>query len=676
METTMSRFSIPSGLLLGVLFSLVPATALAQQPTLIRGRVLDAKSKDPVELVSVTLMGTDFVRLTRVDGSFEFTEVGPGSYSLRAVHNQYEVLVHASIQVTAGDAVQVELVLTPTAVPLEVVIVTPGAFSFMETGGSTRQTMSREDIQSVPQIGEDVFRAVNRLPGLSSGDYSAHFSIRGGRHDETLILLDQLEIFEPYHLKDFDEGAISIIATETIQGVELMTGGFPAQYGNKRSGVFNITSRVPDLDRTRYSVGVSFLNAHAIAMGPLGGKGSWLASARSGYMDLVFNIINQNDLPSPRYHDFFAKVSLELSPNHTLSFDGLHAGDKYTFDAASTTGFQDTLNAREQANNSYGNSYAWATLHSTFGNHTTVRTLLSAGLVTRDRDGTEFFVDTGEPIYKLTNNRDFSILGVKQDWSHALAEPFILSYGVDFRRLHNTDTFTNLVDQDPNDPSPDPDQNFPVVTNSSIEETGNLLALYLSNRWRIFDPLIVEVGGRYDRASYTGDSDFSPRTSAALSLGKGRTLRAAWGQYRQIQGIDDVTALNDDNTYYPSELTEQWTVGVEQLFANGAIVRVEGYVKDGSGLRPVYRNWKSGVDVFPETDEDRILVFPEKTNSKGVEVYYDQRVGERIKVRGSYSFSIAEEDVSRIDNVNGSDPLDFDPTHAISRTRMASRKRP
>jgi len=84
--------------------------------------------------------------------------------------------------------------------------VTPGAFSFMDSGSSSRQTMSREEVESVPQIGKDIFSAVNRLPGLVSGDYSAHFSIRGGRHDETLILLDGLELYEPYHPKDFNEG--------------------------------------------------------------------------------------------------------------------------------------------------------------------------------------------------------------------------------------------------------------------------------------------------------------------------------------------------------------------------------------------------------------------------------------------------------------------------------------
>ena len=55
---------------------------------------------------------------------------------------------------------------------------------------------------------------------------------------------------------------------------------------------------------------------------------------------------------------------------------------------------------------------------------------------------------------------------------------------------------------------------------------------------------------RYDRATWTGDSDLSPRASAALNLGRGMTARVGWGYYRQMQGIDDVAALNDCTTYY------------------------------------------------------------------------------------------------------------------------------
>ncbi len=543
---------------------------------------------------------------------------------------------------------------------------TPGTFSFMESGASARQTMSREDIESVPQLGEDVFRAVNRLPGLSSGDYAAHFSIRGGRHDETLILLDGMELHEPYHLKDFNEGAISIVDAEAIDGVQLMTGGFPAQYGNKRSGVFDITSRTPESDRTRYSVGLSFMNARGMARGPLwNGRGSWLVSARSGFMDLVFGLIHQNQLPSPRYHDVFAKLKVDLNSRNVLSFDVLHAGDRWAFDSEATTGFRDSIKTREDAHNRYGNSYVWTTLKSSLGAGTVVRSMVSASLVTRSRDGSERYVDRPEALYALTNQRDFSTLGFKQDWTHRISDSYVLSHGIDLRRLHDTDDFMNTVYQDPNDPSPDTTGAYPFTTTTGIETRGTRVGLYLSNRLRIVAPLVLEVGGRYDRASYTGDHDFSPRASAAMALGDGRTLRLGWGQYRQIQGIDDVAALNGGGRYFPSELSEQWTGGLEQRFSRGALLRVEAYLKQGSHLRPVYRNWKGGIDTFPETNEDRILVFPRSTAARGVEVYYDHHLNERLALRASYGLASATEEVDRIEDVISPDPLAYAAKHPI-----------
>jgi hypothetical protein len=652
-----------AGFLAGPLAAQVPSPEPAAA---IRGRVVDAESRDPVYPAELWLVGASRHTMTDRDGRFAFTGLAPGTYTLRATRLGYEVLTREDVRVESGVELDVELPMTRRDLRLKTITVTPGAYSFIKTNTSAHQTMSREDIESVPQLGEDVFRAVNRLPGLSSGDYAAHFSIRGGRHDETLILLDGLELYEPYHLKDFNEGAISIVDVETIDGVQLMTGGFPAQYGNKRSGVFDITSRTPESDHARYSVGLSFMNARAMARGPLwAGRGSWLVSARSGYMDLVFDLINQNTLPSPRYHDVFAKLEVRLNPSHRLTFDALYARDKYKFDAPSTTGFLDSLETRENARNRYGNSYVWTTLQSALGARTAVRSMIAAGLVTRFRDGAEKYVFSTDPIYTLTNERDFSIFNFKQDWTCGLSDAYVLGFGVDVRRLRNRDRFTSIVGADPNDPTADPTGIYPVTTQSSTGKIGARLGLYLSNRVRVADPLILEVGGRYDHASYTGDDDFSPRTSAALSLGGGRTLRLGWGHYRQMQGIDDVAALNSDSRYFSSELSQQWTAGLEQLLAEGSLLRVEAYYKEGSDLRPVYRNWKGGIDTFPETNEDRILVFPRKTTAKGLELFYDRKLGERFSTRASYSYSIADEEVDRVVSVNTAWDIAFDREHPI-----------
>ena len=151
--------------------------------------------------------------------------------------------------------------------------------------------------------------------------------------------------------------------------------------------------------------------------------------------------------------------------------------------------------------------------------------------------------------------------------------------------------------------------------------------------------------------------------SAALNLGRGMSARLGWGYYRQIQGIDNVATLNNATAYYRSEMSEQWTAGLERAGNKGSLIRVEGYWKRGIRLRPVFRNWKGAIDAFPEPNEDRIEVFPDHNGSKGVEFYFDRPIGRHLTARAGYAYSVADEDVTTIRNVNSLDPLNYDLSH-------------
>ena len=564
-----------------------------------------------------------------------------------------------------ADSTAAELTIRMLALPLQLsdITVTPGSFMFMQTGPAARLTMSREDIQSVPQFGEDIFRAVRRLPGLAGGDYTAHFSIRGGRQDETLIVLDGLEIYEPYHLKDFNEGAISIVDVEAIEGVELMTGGFPAKYGDKRSGVFSMTSRDPRGQPSRVSLGVSFLNARALAQGSFGeGRGAWFFSARRGYFDLVLGLLGINDLPSPSYYDVFSKVRYELHPRHALAVHLLHARDAYTVDAGATTGFNDSIPTREVAENRYGNSYGWLTLESRLAQRLSVTTLASAGRVTAGRDGSEVAPAGPDSIYAIVNTRNFSVFGLRQDWRYDLSSRLLVEFGFEAKRLDADYAIADRVWRNPDDPTPDTLGFYPQTTRSALTRSGSMVAAYLTNRVKVATPITLEAGVRYDRVSYTGDRTLSPRVNALVQIAPHSSVRVGWGYYRQTQGISDLAALDGLGRYFPSELSRQWTLGFEQLLASGAL-RIELYHKRGSALRPLYRNWRGAIDVFPETNEDRILVYPEGSRSRGLEIYHTRSIGRNLLLSGSYAWSSVEEDVSRIDNLNNPTPLVFDPTH-------------
>ena len=651
---------------LSVLISYQPLVAQSSPAPgagIIVGTLVDSATARPLAQAQITLRGGSLQTTTDLLGRFRLRGVSAGPQVLEVRRIGYQPLVREDLVVVAGDTLKVALFMRPAAFQLAEVTVTPGTFSVLDAGPANVQTLSRAEIESAP-FGEDLFRAVNRLPGLTSGDYGAQFSIRGGRADETLIQLDGLEIYEPFHLKDFDGGALSIIDVDAIDGVEILTGGFPAHFGDKRSGVMNITSRTPQQDGTRVTVGASFTNAHALAEGSFGDKkGSWLVSGRRGFVDLVFGLINKKETKAPSYYDLFGTVRYRVHPNHNLSFSVLHANDNYRFAINGTTGFADSIKTRETANNGYGNSYGWLTLHSLFGSHVSLRTLASVGTVTASRQGDEVRTGSGVELYGVKGNRDFSFVALKQDYSFQPSERAIIDWGFDARSLNATYNWVNRVTQNPDDPTPDTTGYYPRVATRAKKTKGHTVGAYVSNRLQVAGPLTLELGLRYDKADYTGDREWSPRAHALFRLAERTSLRAGWGQYRQRQGIADENAFDKLNRYFPSEQSRQWTVGLEHRFAGGGSFRAEAYSKSGTRLRPILRNWKSGLNVFPESSEDRILVYPDSSTSKGIELYHEGSIGKRLNLRAIYSLALVEEHVSKIDQVN--DPLKpaFSPTH-------------
>ena len=234
----------------------------------------------PLGGVHLWLSGTRFEAMTDGAGRFSFGSVPAGSYVLRALRMGFAPIVRALRVGTPSDAGSLELQMVPAAVPVDAVIVTPGYFGVMQPGIANRQTLTRQQIETVPQLGEDVYRTIGRLPGVASDDYSAKFNIRGESADELFVTLDGLPLIEPYHLKDLSN-ALSIVDLASLGQAELIAGGPSAEFGNQLAGVFKLHSVEPRTDRVRTSAGISLTNLRAMSQGGFAGGTRQLAGFRT-----------------------------------------------------------------------------------------------------------------------------------------------------------------------------------------------------------------------------------------------------------------------------------------------------------------------------------------------------------------------------------------------------------
>src|SRR5687767_2051712 len=189
-------------------------------------------------------------------------------------------------------------------------------------------SLSRGDIESLRHLAGALFRALSLLPGAAANDITAQFHIHGGRRDEVLILLDGQELYEAYHLQEFDR-AISVVEAGSLSGASLSTGAFPAIHGDRMSGVLDMRTDVPSGPR-RTRLSLSLITDLAASGGSFqGDRGSWMASARRGSIDLASRFLGHED---PAFWDLFGKVGYRFSDRNSLRAHLLHAGDAMDFE--------------------------------------------------------------------------------------------------------------------------------------------------------------------------------------------------------------------------------------------------------------------------------------------------------------------------------------------------------
>lgn len=587
----------------------------------LAGTVQQADGGGPIAGVHLSLVGTRFETMTDVAGRFNFGVVPAGTYSLRATRMGFAPIATSA---QTGGGAPLGLSMTPAAVPVGEVIVTPGYYGVMQPSLARSQTLTRLQIETVPQLGEDVYRTISRLPGVAADDFTAKFSVRGESVDAVYVTLDGLPLVEPYHLRDIG-GALSIVDLAALGQAELIAGGPSAEYGDETAGVFTLHSVDPRPDRMRTSVGLSISNVRAMTQGGFAnGKGAWLVSARRGYLELVLKLANVSDSLSPRYDDVFAKVTYNLPGNTQLGVHALHAGD----------GIKYLNKSSPSVNSHYLTDYAWLTLEGRVGPHLREQTVAWVNALDWRRGGDQLISPDSRDAVYIRDIRALHTTGARQDWSLDMGPHALLKAGVELThslaRYDYDRRWTHVVSS--GDTIVRPTDTTSVHLAPESDATG----FYLSQRIRPFDALTLEAGARYDRVTHTNESYVSPRFNASWQVLGGTTLRASYGKHSQSQSVFDIQVENGVRAFQPAEHAKQFGVGLDQTAWNGLVLRVEAYDRRVTNLRSIYVNTLGFQDPFTEIATDLAQLPPSPAKARGVEVTIERDAGHNVDWSASY----------------------------------------
>jgi hypothetical protein len=455
-------------------------------------------------------------------------------------------------------------------------------------------------------VGEDVMRTLQALPGvLSPNDFTSQLIIRGSGPDQNLIVMDDIEIFNPYRLY----GVISMFNPETAADINLITGGFPAKYGDRLSAVLDVTNKEGDKTAgIRGSINASITNANIVVGGrsPFGAEGSYLFAARRTYYDLILAPIAKKsglvsgDVAFPNFGDLQYKVVLEPGGGHRIITTGVFSRDGVDLVTGSKKETPDSVSVMDDTRNDVV-GVAWHYYPSDrFFSKVGLSWYRTRGISEFGGDlldpslNREYFQSTGDTAgiryfnVEFDSRYEFRKIALNHEMGWLLDDHVVeMGAGIDFL---NTSIFWHMR----------PDEIFRAFMRSRniawVEDfvqsrSYERMHLFAQDRVKLGQKLSIQPGLRLDYYALIDQAYLQPRINVSFRLDPITTLRAAWGVYRQSPGYEklfdqysfvDLTSASTSDLR--AEQATHYVLGLDRWIDNRWQLRLETYYKDFGSL--------------------------------------------------------------------------------------------
>jgi len=576
----------------------------------VRGNIYEKESGSPVIYCNVQLAGTKFGTTTDLDGFFVISNVPPGEYRLVATYIGYDS-ISMPVKVKASAIVYQALTLSESAINLGEISISAAREQSRTTVNISQISVSQKQIKALPSVGgeADIVQYLQVIPGIiSTGDQGGQIYIRGGAPVQNKILLDGLNIFNPFH----SIGFYSVFETELIKNVDVLTGGFGAEYGGRISAIVDIKTREGNKARTSGFVSGGPFMMKGLIEGPIkkfkegGSSVSYVFTAKKSLIDqtskTLYSYATANDsigLPFT-FQDFYGKVSVNTSNGSRINVFGFNFADAYKNPLLATI---DWKNAGGGVNFNLIPSGSNIIVDGLIGFST-----YNVGIQEKDTEPRTSDID------ELSANVNFTFFGDKNE----------IKYGLEMRSIRTDFEFVN-----------------PFGLRLAQEQNTTELGFYAKYR-QILGKLIIEPSLRTQYYSSLGSITFEPRLGVKLNISDKLRFKGAAGKYTQnilstsnerdvvnlfngfLTGPESIVAgLDGQPVKNKLQLSNHLVGGFEYDLNNNIQFNIEGYYKDFPQLIVVNRNKtdRSQADYVVETGKAYGVDFTFKYEVPGLYVW-------------------------------------------------------
>ncbi len=333
-------------LCVGMMWAMWGAVALGQGTGIIRGKVFDASTNEPIPFANVLVQGALTGTTSDLDGAFELTGVPAGLRNVVVSFVGYATRTVFEIEVTPARPAVIQVGLQAQAVAIEAAEVVESRRTTQAEAPLSVRTIGTNEIKRNPGGGRDISRALRTLPGVAAiPSFRNDIVIRGGAPNENRFYLDGIEVPNINHFatQGASGGPVGMINVDLVENIDFYAGAFPAARGNALSSVMEFGIKEGRNDEWTANLVVGTSDLGLTLEGPTGENSTLIASVRRSYLQLLFEQLGLPFLPI--YNDYQYKWTWRPDDQNVITVLGLGALDDFelNLDLVADTAAEDYL---------------------------------------------------------------------------------------------------------------------------------------------------------------------------------------------------------------------------------------------------------------------------------------------------------------------------------------------
>jgi hypothetical protein len=558
----------------------------------VRGNIFDKTTAQPLSFATVRVEGINFGTISDVNGFFSISDVPVGQYKLVVSLTGYDTW-SGDIVIKRNEILFQNIYVAESGQQLDEITISGKKEQAKSNIQISKLQVTPKQIRSLPSAGgqADIAQYLTVLPGvIFTGDQGGQLYIRGGSPVQNRTLLDGMTIYNPFH----SIGFFSVFETELIRNVDVLTGGFNADYGGRISSVVDVKTREGNRKRLSGLASISPFQARAIIEGPIvplreegGNSISFVLTGKQSLIDdtdeIFYDYVNDSVGIPFDYRDFYGKLSLMVGNGSKLNLFGFSYDDGVDFPIADFRW------------NSGGGGMDFSLVP------TNSNTIINGVFTYSDYDSRIEEVDQKPRTSGISGyfaGLNFTNFGHNNEFE----------YGLELTGFRTEFEFVNF-------------NNVTIDQNENTTEISGYL------RWkRVVGPLVIEPGFRLQYYQSLNDISAEPRLGLKYNISDQFRLKAAGGLYSQnlLSTINERDVVNlfvgflsgpEEQIYEPGSTTVptehrlqkaiHGVAGFEWDVTKNFDLNVEGYYKDFTQLIALNRTKElpQDPDFVTETGE-------------------------------------------------------------------------